>query len=306
MRIFLTGGAGFVGTNLVQALLKEKHTVTIYDNFSSGAESFVPDSAGVTVIKGDVLDSDALTKAMKNHDLVFHLSANPDVRIGERNPLLEFEQGIRATFTVLEAMRQNGITQIAFSSSSVVYGEPQQLPTPESYGPLLPISLYGATKMSSEALLSAYHGTFGFTVWIFRFANVVGTPSTHGLLHDLFQKLDKNDKSLEVLGDGTQTKSYIHVRDLVDAMVYTINNTNERGIHVFNVGGDDTISVREIAEMVIKKRKSNAKIHYTGTSRGWKGDVTQMHLDCTKLHSTGWKQTMSSREAISAAIEEML
>ncbi len=319
MAVFVTGGAGFIGSHLAKRLLEGGKQVTVYDNFSSGKVEFLKDSSAgskLRIVRADVLDTKKLKTAMKGHDLVFHMAANPDVRIGESSPKLELDNGIIATFNVLEAMRKNNIKKIAFASSSVVYGEPTKFPTPENYGPLLPISLYGATKLGSEALISAYCGTFGFSAWIFRFANVVGAKATHGLIYDLVKKLEKNKSELEVLGDGKQKKSYMHVKDCVDAILYTLgktetnqsSNSSDTGkVGIYNIGNRDQITVGEIAQLLLKEMKlTETRIRYTGTKRGWRGDVTIMHLDASRLNKLGWKPSMNSKESVAAAIREML
>lgn len=308
MKVFVTGGAGFIGSHLVKKLLQRGDFVTVYDNFSTGKRTFLEDCPGkqLTIIAADLLDEVKLKASMKGHDFVFHMAANPDVRIGEKDPSKELNNGIIATYNVLEAMRANGITKIAFSSSSVVYGEPTQFPTPETYGPLLPISLYGASKLSSEALISAYCGTFSYTCWLFRFANIVGPQATHGLIYDLMQKLQKNKNILEVLGDGKQRKAYVHVTDCVDAILSTIDkDASPATLKLYNISNADQISVANIAQLLLKELAIPAAIKFTGTKRGWAGDVTVMHLDPKKINRLGWKPKMNSKETVIRAITEL-
>ncbi|MDP6099495.1 MAG: NAD-dependent epimerase/dehydratase family protein, partial [Candidatus Thalassarchaeaceae archaeon] len=228
MHCLVTGGAGFVGSHLVDLLLEAGHEVSIFDNFSSGRREFLQHhGVGVAVIQGDLLDLDAVNGAMQGIDVVYHLAANPDIRLGTSITDTDLKQGTVATYNVLEAMRVNGVKKIAFSSSSVVYGEAEQMPTPEDYGPLFPISLYGASKLGSEALIASWVGTFGLQAWIFRFANIVGARGTHGVIFDFIHKLRADPNSLEVLGNGRQEKSYMEVRDCAAAMIHLVSSTDK-------------------------------------------------------------------------------
>jgi UDP-glucose 4-epimerase len=307
MKMFVTGGAGFIGSHLVDRLLAENHEVTVYDNLSSGKHEFIaPHNRDPLFhfINEDLLDLNTLVQSMKNHDMVWHLAANPDIRAAIQKPDTDLKQGTMATFNVLESMRANGIDKIAFSSSSVVYGEPKTFPTPENYGPLFPISIYGASKLACEGLISSYTHTFDFDAWIFRFANIIGSRSTHGILFDFLGKIKKNPKELEVLGNGQQKKSYLLVQECVDAMHYCFTHSKDT-INVFNLGASDQIRVSRIAELFIETLKLQAKLRYTGGDRGWKGDVPTMFLDVSKLNKLGWNAKHSSEQSIIQAIKDV-
>ena len=309
MKAFITGGAGFIGSHLVDTLLKDGYTVTVYDNLSSGDQRFInhhQNNKQFTFIKADLLNLKKLTKELHGHDIVFHLAANPHVRLGEKQTDLDLNQGIIATYNTLEAMRHHDITKIVFSSSSVVYGETQTQTLPETYGPTLPISLYGAGKLGAEGLISAFCGTFDFQTWMYRFANVVGTRGTHGVIVDFIQKLRDNPKQLEILGDGKQCKPYLYVTDCVNGILYGYQHAKEK-INLFNLSCDTTTTVTRIAEMVVEEmRLNNVTFRYTGGVRGWKGDVPRFELDATKINTLGWKATITSDEAVRKAIRDVL
>jgi len=309
MHYFVTGGAGFVGSFLVEKLLARRHHVTVYDNLSSGKYEFIrhhTEKHNFKFIKSDLLDSKKLKAAVRGADFVFHLAANPDIRHGIKFTDTDLKQNTLVTFNVLEAMRSARISKIAFSSSSVVYGEARKLPIPEDYGPLVPISLYGASKLACEGLVSAYCGTFGFQGWIFRFANVVGPRMTHGIICDLTEKLRRDKKKLKVLGDGRQKKSYLYVTDCIDAILLAIRKSKEN-VNIFNFGSGDWIRVSEIAKTLLRLAGlKETKIVYTGGERGWPGDVPRFLLDVGKLSRLGWKARYNSKEAVKKAIEEHL
>ncbi|MDH7517796.1 MAG: NAD-dependent epimerase/dehydratase family protein, partial [Candidatus Thermoplasmatota archaeon] len=247
-----------------------------------------------------------LKKEIKNHDVVFHIAANPHVRLGEKQTDLDLKQGIIATYNVLEAMRLNNIKKIVFSSSSVVYGETTMPSLSETYGPTLPISFYGAGKLGAEGLISAFCGTFDFQAWIFRFANVVGIRGTHGVIVDFIDKLKKNPKQLEILGDGKQQKPYLHVSDVVDGMIFGFEQSNDQ-INLFNLGCDSSTTVTKIAQMVVEEMGlKDVEFKYTGGERGWPGDVPRFQLSTEKMKKLGWKASLSSDEAVRKAIIELL
>jgi UDP-glucose 4-epimerase len=242
-------------------------------------------------------------------DIVFHLAANPDIRLGTEVTDTDLKQGTITTYNVLEAMRVSGTKKIAFASSSVVYGEASVMPTPEDYGPLFPISLYGASKLASEGLISAWVGTFDMQAWIFRFANVVGNRGTHGVIFDFVHKLKNDPTRLEVLGDGNQAKSYIEVRDCVRSMYHLVSTTDD-ALNYYNLGSGDVCSVRRIAEIVVEESGLPAvSIEYTGGSRGWAGDVPKASLAVERLNATGFESAYDSEGAIrytaKALIEEI-
>jgi UDP-glucose 4-epimerase len=309
MKTFVTGGAGFIGSHLVDALISQGHTVTVYDNLSSGNKQFLKHHAknpAFTFIYADLLNLKRVKKELKNHEAVFHLAANPHVRLGEKHTDLDLNQGIVATYNVLEAMRLNGLSNIVFSSSSVVYGETKETSLPETYGPALPISLYGAGKLGAEGLITAFCGTFDFHAWIYRFANVVGARGTHGVIVDFIQKLHKDPHTLEILGDGRQRKPYLDVGDCVEAIMYGFTHAHDP-VNLFNLSCDTTTTVTRIAEMVVEEMGlSNVTFAYTGGVRGWKGDVPYFQLDAGKINKLGWKATMSSDDAVRKAIRAVL
>ncbi len=308
MKYFVTGGAGFIGSHLVDRLIP-KGEVTVYDNLSSGRIEFIshhfakPD---FEFIQKDLLDLEDLKEAIKDHEVVFHLAANPDARLGIEDTSLDLKQETLATYNVLEAMRENGIKKIVFSSSGTIYGETPIIPLPENYGPLLPISLYGAAKLASEAFISAFCHTFDVQSWIYRFANIVGSRGTHGVIFDFIHKLKRNPNELEILGDGTQEKPYLSVEDCVEAMLFGFENSNER-VNFFNLGCESTTDVSSIAQMVIEEMGLlNVKFKYTGGDRGWPGDVPQVRFNTEKMEGLGWKPKYSPDQAVRRAIRFMI
>ena len=309
MKAFITGGAGFIGSHLVDSLIKQGHTVTVYDNLSSGNKEFISQHLKddtCRFIKADLLALKKLEKEIAGHDIVFHLAANPHVRLGEIHTDLDMNQGVVATYNVLEAMRRNEIKKIVFSSSSVVYGETTELSLPETYGPTLPISMYGAGKLGAEALISAFCGTFDFQAWMYRFANIVGARGTHGVIIDFIEKLRKNPHELEILGDGQQCKPYLYVSDCVDGILFGFLHAKEK-MNLFNLSCDTTTTVTHIAEMMVEEMGlHNVSFNYTGGIRGWKGDVPRFQLDACKINKLGWKATLTSDEAVRKAISDVL
>lgn len=308
--ILVTGGAGFIGSHLVDMLLLENE-VTVLDNFSSGKREFLAphqDNPDFHLQEVDLRDAGLLEKAMTGMDMVFHLAANPDVKLGAENTHVHLEQNVLATYSLLEAMRKSGVQRLAFTSTSTVYGEAATVPTPEDYGPLLPISLYGASKLSCEALISAYCSTFEMQSWIYRFANIVGERGTHGVLVDFIRKLQENPEKLEILGSGKQRKSYLEVKDCVQAMIDVVERSNDT-VNVFNIGSIDSVDVTKIADIVVKQMGlSRVQYEYAGGTdgRGWKGDVKVMQLSIEKIRRLGWTPRASSAQAIEAAVASLL
>ena len=309
MKAFVTGGAGFIGSHLVDSLIENGHSVTVYDNLSSGNKQFIQHhlhQQNFTFINADLLNLKRVKKEIQDHDIVFHLAANPHVRLGEKQTDLDLNQGIVATYNILEAMRHSSIKKIVFSSSSVVYGETAELSLPETYGPTLPISMYGAGKLGAEGLISAFCGTFDFQAWMYRFANVVGRRGTHGVIVDFIEKLKKNPKELEILGDGKQCKPYLYVSDCVEGILFGFSAAHDH-VNLFNLSCDTTTTVTRIAEMVVQEMElKNVTFKYTGGLRGWKGDVPRFQLDAHKMNKLGWKATLTSDEAVRQAIQDVL
>jgi UDP-glucose 4-epimerase len=306
MRHFVTGGAGFIGSHLVDRLLRDRgNSVTVFDNLSSGKEDFIRHHFGdgrFRFVRGDLLDPPAVKAAVEGHDLVHHLAANPDIRLGTAVPETDLRQGTLATFNLLEAMRASGVRKLAFSSSSVVYGEAERIPTPEDYGPLVPISLYAAAKLGAEGLITAYCHSFDMQSWIFRFANVIGPRSTHGVIFDFINKLRKNPGELEILGNGMQKKAYLTVGDCVDAMLFTIGHASET-VNIYNLGCEDQVVVTRIAEIIREEMGlPGAAFRFTGGERGWKGDVRAMLLSVERLRALGWRPTTTSEQAVRLAV----
>lgn len=309
MRTLITGGAGFIGSHLVDKLLDAGHEVVVVDNLSSGKIEFLQDnidSGNVIFHNVDLKELDSLIPLMQGIDMVFHLAANPDIRLGTRITDTDLKEGTIATYNVLEAMRLANVEKIAFASSSVVYGENAPMPTPEDHGPCIPISLYGASKQAGEGLIGSWVGTFGLQAWIFRFANIIGERGTHGVIFDFIHKLKKNPNRLEVLGNGLQEKSYMEVKDCVDSMLFVINNTTER-LNLFNLGSNDTCSVRRIAEIVVRETGcENASIEYTGGDRGWAGDIPKAMLSINKLTELGFRVNYDSEDAVAHTVRALI
>ena len=302
MRALVTGGAGFIGSHLIDRLVARGDHVVVLDNLSSGQESFISnhlESGSATMVHGDVCHLEDVKSAMAmDIECVFHLAANPDIRLGTRVTDTDLQQGTIATYNVVEAMRLNEVKKIVFASSSVVYGENAPLPTPENHGPCLPISLYGASKQAGEGLISSWVGTFGLQAWIFRFANIIGARGTHGVIFDFIHKLKADPTRLEVLGNGRQEKSYMEVGDCADAILHVMGETNEP-VNLYNLGSHDTASVRRIAEIVVDVTGCNdASIEYTGGDRGWAGDVPRARLAIDKMLESGFDVRMNSEDAI--------
>jgi len=309
MKCLVTGGAGFIGSHIVDKLLEKGNEVRVFDNLSSGKKEFLASAQkkkGFEFVEADLLDLDKVVGAMKGVDMVFHIAANPDIRYGTTQTDVDLRQGTIATYNVLEAMRRCGVKKIAFSSSSTIYGEATAIPTPEDYGPVMPISLYGASKLAAEGLITAYAGTFEMQTWIFRFANIIGSRGTHGVIIDFINKLEKNPKELEILGDGTQSKSYLLVEECVDGIMYTIERSKDK-VNIFNLGCDDWVTVARIAEIVIGElRLKGVELKYTGGKRGWKGDVPKIMLAPAKLGKLGWKAKHGSDEAVVLATRSVI
>lgn len=300
MHYFVTGGAGFIGSNLVDRLLAAGHRVTAFDNFSTGQRPFLEEalkSSRFRLVEGDLLDLPALKAAVAGHDFVFHLAANADVRFGTNHPDRDLQQNTVATFNVLEAMRANGVKRIGFSSTGSVYGEPDVFPTPETAPFPVQTSLYAASKVAGEGLISAYAHGFGFQAFIFRFVSILGERYTHGHVFDFYAKLLANPGAIEVLGNGKQRKSYLYVQDCIDAIFTVVERANEP-VNVVNLGADEYCEVNDSLGWICGRLGLEPKRSYTGGARGWIGDSPFIFLDTAKLKSYGWRQKLSIREAV--------
>lgn len=300
----ITGGAGFVGSHLVDRFVRDGAHVRVADDFRSGHRDYIKSHLAkkrIDFVKGDLHQAAVTRRVMNGIDEVWHLAADPDVRSGARRPAKQFRDGAQLTLKVLEGMRRADARKIVLASSSVVYGEAKIVPTPEDYAPLIPISLYGASKLASEGLVAAYAGTYGFQSWIYRFANVVGERLTHGVIYDFHRKLKKDPKRLEILGDGKQEKSYLHTADCIDGMLHGVAKSRER-VSVFNLASEGATTVDRIAQLVIEAEGlKRVRIEYTGGARGWAGDVPRMALSVKKLQGLGWNPNHSSEDAVRAA-----
>jgi UDP-glucose 4-epimerase len=307
MSILVTGGAGFIGSHVVDRLVDAGCELVVLDNLSAGDETYLHahrDNEHFQFHKIDLLHDD-ISAFFDGVDTVWHFAANPEVKLGAENTRIHLEQNVIATYNVLEAMRVKGVRRILFTSTSTVYGEADKLPTPEDY-PTIPISLYGASKLACEALIASYCFTFDMHAWIYRFANVIGRRSTHGVIYDFIQKVQTNPRVLEILGDGNQTKSYIYVDDCIDAMFTGLKAKGANNVYIFNIGTEDMISVKRIAALVCEEMHASPEFNFTGGKRGWKGDVPIMLLDASLLNKLGWAARYNSEEAVQKAIRDLL
>ena len=299
-RALITGGAGFIGSALADRLLADGCEVVIYDDFSRGRHEYVEGATanGASVVVGDVLDQDLLTRSLEGCDTVFHLAANADVRRGLEHPQRDLEQNTTATSTVLEAMRAAGVSVIAFSSTGSIYGEPELFPTPEDCPFPTQTSLYGASKLAGEGLIQAYCHGFGFTAAIFRFVSILGERYTHGHVYDFFRSLREDPARLTVLGDGRQEKSYLYVDDCIEGMLVGLGAAVAGAASVFNLGTEETIVLDDSIALITDYLGIAPVLEYTGGSRGWPGDSPLILLDCAKIRALGWQPTLTIREAI--------
>jgi UDP-glucose 4-epimerase len=305
LKAFVTGGAGFIGSSLVDRLLKNGHEVVCFDNLSTGQERFLQrakDNERFAFIKGDVLNQDKVSRAMEGCSFVFHLAANADVRFGVNHPSRDLQQNTIATFEVLEAMRANQITQIAFSSTGSIYGEAKIIPTPEDAPFPIQTSLYGTSKLSGEGLIQAYCEGFGFRSWIFRFVSILGERYTHGHVFDFYKKLKQDPSKLEVLGNGKQRKSYLYIQDCIDAIFFAIEHAKEN-VNIYNLGTNEYCEVNQSISWICKELALEPKLEYTGGDRGWIGDNPFIFLDTKKINALGWKPKLTIREAIVKTVQ---
>jgi len=299
--ILITGGAGLVGSHLAQRLLDDGGTVRVADDLSKGSRASIPDGAEFT--QTDLTERDDIDQIITEElDIVFHCAAYTDTNYDDDRTL--FEENTKMTYNVLERMADVGVTNIAFTSSSTVYGEAPR-PTPEDYAPLEPISIYGSSKLADEALISTYAHSYDFTAWVFRFANIVGPHQRGNVIPDFIQKLLDDPTELEILGNGRQEKSYMHVTECVGAMTHVVEHTNQ-DLNTYNLGTRTTTSVTAIADIICEEMDLDPKYNYTGGDRGWTGDVPKMQLSIEKIASLGWEPSQSSHEAVRRGVRDLI
>ncbi len=300
--VMVTGGAGFIGSHVVDALVARGARVTVVDDFSTGYRELVPSHAAVTLVEADLLDYERLARAMAGHAFVFHLAANADVKDGLLHPRKDVEQNVIATQNVLEAMRANGVRKVAFSSTGALYGDAKVLPTPEDAPFPVQTSLYGASKVAAEGLMTAYAFGYGFDVFIFRFVSLLGPRYSHGHIIDFWRKLRRDPTRLEVLGDGHQKKSYLHVGDCVRAMLTAIDAPRSGAaagsIEIYNLGHPGMLEVNESIRVICRELGVTPELRYSGGERGWVGDAPRILLDTQRIQSLGWAPTKSIEESV--------
>jgi UDP-glucose 4-epimerase len=317
MRVLVTGGAGFIGSHLVDALLARGDQVVAYDRLSTGSLKFLEGPMGIngreknsnfSFVKGNVRDTKELVAAMKGSEVVFHLAANADVRGGVANRQIDLQENVIGTSSVLEAARETGVKKLVFTSSAVIYGEPDVIPTPESYrGPQT--SLYGASKLAAEAFMEAYTSYYGFESYVYRFVSLMGERYTHGVVFDFVTKLRKNAKQMEILGDGSQKKSYLYVKDAVAGILRSIEmgGSGKGRVEAYNLGHSDVLTARKVADLVCKAMELDGVSYtFTGGKRGWLGDSPIVLLDTSKISKLGWKPTLSVEEAIERTVSYLI
>ena len=311
MKVFITGGAGFIGSHLCKRMLDRGHEVVAFDNLLLGKREFLAPCEGKSFrfVEADLTDLERVKAEMRGADLVLHMAANSDISQGAARTDVDMRNGTVATYNVLEAMRVNQVKKLIFASTSAIYGEASVKPTPESYGPLFPISFYGASKLACEAMVSAFSHNCGIKAWVYRFANIVGSNATHGALNDFSLRLLKEPSVLKVLGNGTQRKSYLHVSDCIDGMLFGFEKSQE-DFQCFNLASHGVSNVRFIAEEVVRQMAPvtgvKAEIQFGEGDRGWVGDVPYTYLDGSKLEKLGWKARLDSDGAVREAIGEVI
>jgi UDP-glucose 4-epimerase len=305
VKVFITGVAGFIASNVLDRFLELGHEVVGYDNFSTGREDFLAGaskSSAFRLVRNDILDLEALTTAMRGCELVLHLAANADVRFGTRHPRKDLEQNALGTWNVLEAARLNGISRVAFSSTGSVYGEPTIHPTPEHAPFPVQTSLYGASKLAAEGLVQAYAEAFGMRVYVFRFVSILGERYTHGHVFDFLRQLREHPDHLHVLGNGLQRKSYLYVKDCVDAILMILEKAEDK-VNIFNLGTDHYCTVNDSIGWICNRLGVKPQLTYSGGERGWIGDSPFIFLDCSKLRRLGWAPTLGIEEAVVKTVD---
>jgi UDP-glucose 4-epimerase len=311
MNYFVTGGAGFIGSNLVDRLLSDGHHVTAYDNCSTGQLEFLAEAMKnerFRLINGDILDLSALTSAMQGAEVVFHLAANADVRFGPDHPRRDLDQNTIGTFNVLEAMRSNEARRIAFSSTGSIYGEPEIFPTPEDAPLPVQTSLYGASKLAGEGLIQAYCSSFGFQACIFRFVSILGERYSHGHIFDFYKQLQEHPDRLNVLGNGKQRKSYLSVQDCIEAMLLAIANMakSSSSVSIHNLGTNEYVEVDDSIGWICEYLLVAPERIYSGGERGWIGDSPFIFLDCSRIRALGWQPKSSIRDGVMSTIDYLV
>lgn len=310
MKILVAGGAGFIGSHMVHQLLSEGgHEVTVFDNFSSGKEWHLEqhaDNPALHIVRGNLRNLDEISRAVAGAERVYHFASNPDIAKAMVEPPIDFWEGTYLTQNLIEAMRLNGVGEIVYASGSGVYGDCGELAVTEDHTPMLPISTYGASKLACEVLIHSYTHMFGMKARVFRFANVVGDHQTHGVAYDFIRRLRDDPTRLRILGDGTQSKSYVHVDDIVAGLQYFANSDTSRYSY-YHLATDDYLTVAEIADMVVEEMElKNVHFEYTGGDRGWSGDVPVVRFDLSKAHARNWRAKRNTHEAMRVAIRSML
>lgn len=304
-RVFVTGAAGFIGSNLVDRLLGIGLEVTGYDNLSTGQKPFLVDALrqpAFRLVIGDLHDIQALTTALAGHDVVFHLAANADVRFGTAHPRRDLEQNTVATLNVLEAMRCLDVRQLAFASTGSIYGDASVVPTPENAPFPIQTSLYGASKLAAEGLITAYVEGFGLRACIFRFVSILGERYSHGHVFDFLRQLRSDPSHLVALGDGKQRKSYLHVQDCIDGMLIAMNRADDR-LGIYNLGVDDVVAVHESISVIIDQLGVSPRVSYSGGVRGWVGDSPLIHLDTQRIRALGWSPRFSIEQSLRSTVD---
>ena len=303
--VMVTGGAGFIGSHLVDFLLEKGFHVIVYDNLSTGKLNFLKlattQSERFKLIHADLLDQKKLSESLKNVEIVFHLAANADVRFGLEHPSRDLTQNTMATFYLLEAMREQGVKKIVFSSTGSVYGEANVIPTPEDAPFPIQTSLYAASKLACEALISAYAEGYGVKGYLFRFVSILGERYTHGHVVDFYKQLTEHPDRLSVLGNGQQKKSYLYVKDCIEAIWTALTHTNQK-INLFNLGTDEYVTVNDSISAICEVMNVSPQITYSGGERGWVGDNPFIFLDCTRIKSLHWKATHTIRQSIQKTV----
>jgi UDP-glucose 4-epimerase len=305
VKAFVTGGAGFVGSSLTDHLIANGYEVVVYDNFSTGREQFLERAAGsgrLTVVRGDTLDADAVLRAMRGCDAVCHIAANADVRFGLQHPRRDLEQNTVATFNVLEAMRALDVRRLIFSSTGSIYGEPAVFPTPEDAPFPVQTSLYGASKLACEGMITAYCEGYGMQATIFRCVSILGERYTHGHVFDFVKSLRADPAHLRVLGDGRQRKSYLYIGDCTAAMLLALETAPDR-VNIFNLGADEYCEVTDSVRWITERLGVSPDVEYGGGERGWIGDSPFIFLDCSRLRRLGWRPTLSIREGVERTVD---